>query len=139
MTEEYPSESIELGSDTGSAAAEESSSTNGQEESASAEAAPEPPESHTKSVLRQAIEKVMEEITQHEKEAQKHMQRANALRRELRESVAFLQDQGSRAKPTLPREKAAEPKVEGKSDDAASKKRPPAAAKKKAGGKGKKS
>jgi len=52
------------------------------------------PESRTRSMLREAIQKVMEEIEHHEKEAKKHMKQAEALRRDLRESVAFLMEQG---------------------------------------------
>jgi hypothetical protein len=50
-------------------------------------------------MLRDAIQKVMEEIALHEKEAREHKQQADALRRDLRESFAFLQDQKGKAKP----------------------------------------
>jgi hypothetical protein len=54
----------------------------------------EPPESPTRGMLRDAIQKVMDQIAHHEKEAEKHLQMAAALRKELRESVAFLRAGG---------------------------------------------
>jgi hypothetical protein len=56
------------------------------------EAEEAPPESSTKGILRQAIQKVMEEIAFHEREAEKHLQQAKALRRDLRDSFSFLQE-----------------------------------------------
>jgi hypothetical protein len=67
-----------------------------QESAAQAAVSTEPPESKTQSILREAIQKVMEEIEFHEKEARKHRQQAEALRKELRESVAFLRLQGEK-------------------------------------------
>jgi hypothetical protein len=49
-------------------------------------------ESSTKGMLREAIQKVMEEIEHHEREAKKHLQQAKALRKDLRDSFAFLQE-----------------------------------------------
>jgi hypothetical protein len=59
-----------------------------------------PQESSTKGMLREAIQKVMEEISYHEQEARKHMQQAEALRKDLRESFAFLQEREGKGKPT---------------------------------------
>jgi hypothetical protein len=61
---------------------------------ASAEPAP-PPDSRTRGMLRDAIQKVMDEIERHENEAKKHLQQARDLRRELQESFAFAQKEGS--------------------------------------------
>jgi hypothetical protein len=52
------------------------------------------PESRTRGILRAAIHKVMEEIEHHEREAKEHLKQAEALRKDLRESVAFLLEQG---------------------------------------------
>jgi hypothetical protein len=49
-------------------------------------------ESGTKGMLREAIRKVMEEIEHHEREAKRHLQQAKALRKDLRDSFAFLQE-----------------------------------------------
>jgi hypothetical protein len=49
-----------------------------------------PPESRTKGMLREAIQKVMGEIEYHEREAKNHLQLAEELRKDLRESFAFL-------------------------------------------------
>jgi hypothetical protein len=57
-------------------------------------------ESRTRGILREAIRKVMEEIEYHEKEAQQHLQQAAQLRKDLRDSLAFLQKQGEKAAPT---------------------------------------
>jgi hypothetical protein len=54
----------------------------------------EQPESRTRGILRDAIHKVMEEIEHHEREARDHLKQAEALRKDLRESVAFLLEQG---------------------------------------------
>ncbi len=78
-------------------------------------------ETSARGILKDAIQKVMEEIEYHEREAQKHRQQAEALKRDLRESFAFMQEQKGRGKPIeAPAEKATEAK------------------KKPAGGKGKK-
>ena len=49
-----------------------------------------------KGILQEAIRKVMEEIEHHENEAKKHLQQAAQLRKDLRESIAFLQEQGEK-------------------------------------------
>ena len=49
-------------------------------------------------VLRDAIQKVTEEIEQHEREAKRHSQQAKDLRAELRESFSFLLGQGGKEK-----------------------------------------
>ncbi len=70
-------------------------------------------ESSTKGMLRDVIHKVMEEIEHHEREAKKHTQKAAELRRELRESFAFVQEaKKSDARPG----KADESKVEGQGE-----------------------
>jgi hypothetical protein len=52
------------------------------------------PESRTRGILRDAIHKVMEEIEHHEREARDHLKQAEALRKDLHESLAFLLEQG---------------------------------------------
>jgi hypothetical protein len=47
-------------------------------------------------LLQEAIRKVMEEIKHHENEARKHMHQAAELRKDLGESIAFLQEQGDK-------------------------------------------
>ena len=49
-------------------------------------------------VLREAIQKVMEEIDHHEREAKKHSQQAKDLRSELRDSFSYLLEQGEKKK-----------------------------------------
>jgi hypothetical protein len=49
-------------------------------------------DSSAKGILREAIQKVMEEIAYHEREAEKHVQLAKSLRKDLRDSFAFLQE-----------------------------------------------
>jgi hypothetical protein len=44
-------------------------------------------------MLRDAINKVMEEIEFHEREAKRHVRLADTLRKELRESVTFMLEQ----------------------------------------------
>jgi hypothetical protein len=57
------------------------------------------PESSTGRILREAIQKVMEQISHHEREAKKHLRQADQLRKDLRESFSFLQDQKTKDKP----------------------------------------
>jgi hypothetical protein len=57
---------------------------------------PGPQASDTKSILRDAIQKAMAEITYHEHEAQKHLKQAEALRKELRETFALFQQPGGK-------------------------------------------
>jgi hypothetical protein len=52
-----------------------------------------PPETNAKGMLRDAIHKVMEEIELHEREAKRHLQLADTLRKELRDSVKFMIEQ----------------------------------------------
>jgi hypothetical protein len=77
-------------------------------------AADERPDSPTKGMLREAIQKVLEEIAHHETEAKKHLQQAQELRKDLRDSFSFLQDRGPKGKPVAasvesPAAKATEP------------------------------
>jgi hypothetical protein len=58
-----------------------------------------PPESSTRGILRDAIQKVMDKIEYHEREAKKHLEMAADLRKDLRESVAFLHEQGAERRP----------------------------------------
>jgi hypothetical protein len=51
-------------------------------------------------VLRDAIRHVLDEIEHHEREAKKHLQKARDLRKELRDSFAFVFEQGGREKLT---------------------------------------
>jgi hypothetical protein len=62
----------------------------------------EPEESRTRGMLRDAISKVMDEIAHHEKEAKRHLQMAAALRKDLRDSFAFLQERRSDGKAAEP-------------------------------------
>lgn len=73
-------------------------------------------DSGTRAVLRDAIQKVMDEIQHHEREAKRHLQQAQDLRKELRESVAFLQAGGQPARPGES-SKTAEPGPKAKSRD----------------------
>ncbi len=64
-------------------------------------------ESSSKGMLRDAIQKVMGEIQHHEREARRHLQQARELRRDLRESFAFLVEQeGSVRRPSAAEEPA---------------------------------
>ena len=49
-----------------------------------------------KGILREAIQKVMKQIAHHEKEARKHLQQAQELRKDLSESFEFLQERGGK-------------------------------------------
>lgn len=63
-------------------------------------------------VLREAIQKVVEEIEQHEREAKKHAQQARDLRSELRESFSYLLEQGEKRKSaTSPEVESSLPRV----------------------------
>ena len=61
------------------------------------EAAEGPQESKAKGILRDAIRRVMEDIERHEDAAKRHLQQAADLRKDLRDSIAFLQKQGEKA------------------------------------------
>ena len=54
--------------------------------------------SATRGMLRDAIQKVVTEIAFHESEASKHLKQAADLRKDLRESFAFVQDRGDQTK-----------------------------------------
>jgi hypothetical protein len=61
------------------------------------------PESEAQAMLRGAIAKVMKEIEHHEAEAQRHSHLAAALRKDLRDSIAFLRKQGEQKEtPAVP-------------------------------------
>src|SRR5262249_33805699 len=102
-----------------------------------------PPESGTKGMLREAIQKVMKEIEFHEEEAKRHLQQAEFLRKELRDSFSFLQDQKGKGRPTaaLPTsnsDSASEPEATAKTAHvAATPRRQPAKSKKQHAGKAK--
>jgi hypothetical protein len=64
-------------------------------------AADEHLESCTREMLRKAIQNVMGEIEYHEAEAQKHLKQAAELRKELRDSLKFLQEQARKAQPSV--------------------------------------
>src|SRR6266404_3817656 len=91
-------------------------------------------ESSTKGMLRDVIHKVMEEIEHHEREAKKHTQKAAELRRDLRESFAFVQDKKIDAKParseeskpaeSSPKAKAKDTPADDKPQKASAKKKP---------------
>jgi hypothetical protein len=85
------------------------------------DAAPRPeaaPESSTRGMLREAIQKVMDEISYHEREAKKHLQQAAELRKDLRDSFAFLQERRGDAKPAAAADsRAPEPAAKGKAKE----------------------
>jgi hypothetical protein len=93
MAEEHPQTDEERAEDEGSAA-----------EEAAPAAAPGgtlpprlttgAPESPTRGMLREAIEKVKAEIAHHENEAQKHLKLAEQLRKDLRDCFAFFRQWG---------------------------------------------
>ncbi len=89
----------------------------------SMEAEPEA-ESDTGRMLREAINKVMAQINHHQREAKKHLQRAEELRKDLRESFAFLQDQKSKEKPGATDKKTVGPVTKEKAEEAAETARP---------------
>jgi hypothetical protein len=60
--------------------------------------------SGARGILREAIQKVMEEIEHHEREARKHLAQAAELRKALRESISFLHEEGEKKTPiAIPR------------------------------------
>jgi hypothetical protein len=93
MAEEHARKVEGDAEDAGSATAEGEKATG-------AEAVERSPESKTQGILRDAIRRVMEEIERHEIEAKAHLQQAADLRKDLRESIAFLQKQGEKAPPS---------------------------------------
>jgi hypothetical protein len=100
-------------------------------------------ESRTRGMLREAIQKVMDEIAHHEREAEKHLQQAAELRKDLRESFAFLRERGKSEKPpetVAPRPSLtveAEPQEPAATPPAPSRRRRGRKKKKSAAGKGK--
>jgi hypothetical protein len=86
MTEENPPPTVAAGSENERPA-----------EQAHAPQAEAPRESGTKSMLREAIQKVRDEIAYHLNEANKHMQQVEALRKDLRECSAFFRSGGNEA------------------------------------------
>jgi hypothetical protein len=62
-------------------------------------------EGNARNLLREAIEKVTAEIAYHDSEAQKHRRQAEELRKELRETYAFLQS-GGKKEPTAAAQEA---------------------------------
>ena len=89
---------------------EERPSPGGPKESVGPKTDEGPAASNTKGVLRDAIQKVMEEIAYHEQAAKKHLRQADELRKDLRESFAFLQDREGKSKiPALSEENPALP------------------------------
>ncbi len=88
-------------------------------------------------VLRDAIQKVTEEIEHHEREAKRHSQQAKDLRAELRESFSFLLGQGGKEKAAVERRAEATPPdvADTAAEETAAGKRPAAGGKKKAPGK----
>jgi hypothetical protein len=100
------------------------STADGQNASLS-ESAEVPRESKTKSILRDAIHKVMEEIEHHEAEAQRHLKQAADLRKDLRESIAYLQEQGEKgARTGVTGRKAATQDMNDKTKDSAPRRKP---------------
>jgi hypothetical protein len=103
MPEEDQSPTVEARPPDVSAASEDHPKTDGPVVVAQPES---PPEGHSKGVLRDAIQKVMEEIEHHEREAKRHLQQAEDLRKDLRESFAFmLQQEGEGTPSASPEEK----------------------------------
>ena len=81
-------------------------------------------ESGAKGMLRDAIRSVMEEIERHEAEAKKHLQQAAILRKELRESIAFLHEQaGKKPRIAVPEETVHRPDTTDRSTEAVAAKR----------------
>jgi hypothetical protein len=75
-------------------------------------------------VLRDAIRKVMSEIEHHERAAKHHLEQAAGLRKALRESISFLQEQGDKRTATVAgararSEKSASPSPEPKAKQTA--------------------
>jgi type I site-specific restriction endonuclease len=102
------------------------------ENSASQPAAAEPRETGTGRILREAIHRVMDEIEHHKKEAQKHLQQVEELKRDLRESFACFPEQqitGKRADASL-KSRHEEPATAPQKDKDASKRPRPGAKRK---------
>jgi hypothetical protein len=81
-------------------------------------------------ILRDAIQKVMEEIEHHERQARHHLQQATELRKALKESISFLHEQGEKkATPASPKggrtDKPTGPKAEEKGKQPAASRKGP--------------
>ena len=87
--------------------------------------ATEEPQSDTGRMPRDAINKVMDQINYHQREAKKHLQRVEELRKDLRESFAFLQDQKSKEKTTGSDKKNTPPAAKEKTEEPAEMARQP--------------
>jgi hypothetical protein len=104
MTEEYASQTVPAGAELITPAAEAGSATEGHETPAQTAVPAEQRESRTREMLREAIQNVMGEIAYHEDEAQKHLQQAAELRKELRDSLRFLQEHARKVQPSVVQE-----------------------------------
>jgi hypothetical protein len=103
MAEEHASQTVAAAAELTQRAAEASPETEGHDAQPATE---QPPESRTREMLRKAIQNVMGEIEYHEAEAQKHLQQAAELRKELRDSLRFLQEQARKAQPSVVHEES---------------------------------
>jgi hypothetical protein len=57
------------------------------------------PQGGARAALHEAIRNVMDEIEHHERQARHHLEQAAALRKALRESISFLNEQGEKRPP----------------------------------------
>jgi len=96
MAKETTAQIIETGSLSPHSHPSESQNTHEHRDSIRTEEAQALPEAGVKGILQVAIRKVMQEIEHHENEARRHLQQAAELRKELRESIAFLHEQGEK-------------------------------------------
>jgi hypothetical protein len=109
--------------------------TEGPDSSAGPGPPEEPQESKASRLLREAIHQIMEEIEHHEQEAQRHLQQAQALRKELRESLAFLRAEGRKGQTAEPPGGTSEQGTEAKGQEVAAAPKGPRAGSKKPSGK----
>jgi len=107
MAEEDHPSTAETRSETHSSGTEGHHRTEGQDAAAGSEPGEGPQEGKASGLLREAIQKVMREIEHHEHEAQKHHHQAQTLRKELRESLAFLRAEGNKGPSTETSDEAA--------------------------------
>jgi hypothetical protein len=105
MAEEDASQAVAAAAEPTETVAEVGPGTAGHDAPAQS-AAEEHVESRTREMLRKAIQNVMGEIEHHEAEAQKHLQQAAELRKELRDSLRFLQAQARKAQPSVVHEES---------------------------------
>jgi hypothetical protein len=105
MIEEDASQTVAAAAEPTERAAEASPGTAGHDAPAQP-ATEEHLESRTREMLRKAIQNVMGEIEYHEAEAQKHLQQAAELRKELRDSLRFLQERARKAHPSVVHEES---------------------------------